>query len=141
MDAQISYKKEANSCSQWQGINTEVCKSRSTARISTGSTIVFNDMEKNIKSPHYYFADDTQLFQAKTSESIQIYKLNMDLKEILSWSKKWMVEFAPEKTIHIRIAKSKPPSNQNYQTYGTKSQITFNQLITHQFLDPHRIVS
>ena len=37
-----------------------------------------------------------------------------------------MVEFAPEKTVHIRIAKTKPPSNQNYQTYGTKSQITFN---------------
>ena len=54
--------------------------------------------------------------QHGTAEGTQIYKLNVDLKQILQ-SIKWKVEFVAEK---------KPPDNKNYQTYGTKSQITFN---------------
>ena len=68
----------------------------------------------------------TQLSQHGSAEGTLIYKLNADLKQILKWSKKWKVEFAPEKTIHVRIAKKRPPDNKNYQNYGTKSKIVFN---------------
>ena len=90
--------------------------------------VYINDMDSGLKSPHHYFADDTQLSQHGTAEGTQIYKLNTDLNHILQWSKKWKVQFAPEKTIHIRIAKNKPPDNKSYQTYGTKSQIIFNHV-------------
>ena len=89
--------------------------------------VYINDLDPEIKSQHFFFADDTQMFQANKNETEQVYQLNKDLKAILKWSKKWMVQFAPKKTIYLRISRMKPPSEANYQTYGTTSKIRFDK--------------
>ena len=87
--------------------------------------VYINDLDPSIKSQHFFFADDTQMYQAQLSETEQVYRLNLDLKEILKWANKWMVQFAPEKTIYLRIAKKKPPETADYQTYGTTAKLRF----------------
>ena len=90
--------------------------------------VYINDLDPEIKSQHFFFADDTQMYQANLPETQQVYKLNQDLKSILKWSKKWMVQFAPKKTIYLRIAKTKPPANKDYQTFGTTAKVRFNNI-------------
>ena len=33
-----------------------------------------------------------------------------------------------EETIYLRIAKTKPPANKDYQTFGTKAKVRFNNI-------------
>ena len=70
--------------------------------------VYINDLDPEIKSQHFFFADDTQMYQANLAETQQVYRLNQDLKAIHKWSKRWKVQFSLKKTIYLRISKTKP---------------------------------
>ena len=58
--------------------------------------IYINDLEKNIKSNVFFFADDTMLFSVVNNPAISANELNHDLKVISQWAYQWKVKFNPD---------------------------------------------
>ena len=94
--------------------NVESCSQPINAGVIQGSClgpllflIFINDLEENIESDINFFADDTHLFVAGMPEQDQVRILNKDLKKIEFWSNRWKINFAPEKTIHLRFSRKR----------------------------------
>ena len=60
--------------------------------------IYINDLTENIKSNIRLFADDTMIYAEVDDPKITSDLLNSDLERINNWSKRWLVNFSPEKT-------------------------------------------
>lgn len=71
--------------------------------------IYINDIVDNVGGNIKLFADDTALYVdvENTLEGETI--LNADLKSIENWSKQWLVDFNPRKTVAMKVSlKTRP---------------------------------
>jgi len=66
--------------------------------------IYINNIEKNIISKMLLFADDSTLFHTYSNPKDDEEIINKDLQQINKWSKQWLVEFNPSKTIFINFS-------------------------------------
>lgn len=66
-----------------------------------------NDLPEAIRhdSEVYLYADDTKLFRRIAGDE-DCGKLQEDLDELRSWSERWMLNFHPEKSKHMRLGKA-----------------------------------
>jgi len=68
--------------------------------------IFINDIEMNIKSDLYLYADDVSLSKTNADPPVAERHLNEDHHTIENWAKRWLVEFNPSKTILLNFFKS-----------------------------------
>ena len=61
--------------------------------------IYINDLEKGIKSPVKFFADDISLFSIASDPKLSANELNHDLKLIEKWAFQWEMRFNPAEEI------------------------------------------
>ena len=60
--------------------------------------VYINGLEKGIKSPIKFFADDTSLFSTVYDQKISADELNHDLQLISQWAFQWKMSFNPDPT-------------------------------------------
>ena len=61
--------------------------------------IYINDIQSNVQSSCFLFADDSFLLEEITgSPDVSALHLNQDLQSIMSWSKQWLVTMNESKT-------------------------------------------
>ena len=73
--------------------------------------IFINDIEDNIESDINLFADDTALVEKYSDGIIVESLLNKDLERIACWSKQWLVDFNPNKTVFVNFSLKKVKSS------------------------------
>ena len=67
--------------------------------------IYINDIVKEINSSIRLFADDTSLYVIVDNPQSAAYTLNNDLEKITQWSRLWLVDFNPAKTISMIVTR------------------------------------
>ena len=102
---------------------TESSSARVTSGIPQGSVLgpilfvlYINDLPDGIKTNVMMFADDTKVYNDTTVENGKT-DLKHDLKELEDWSRKWLLEFHPDKCVVLDIGKSRP--SEPYQLSDT----------------------
>ena len=75
--------------------------------------IYINDLPDNIVSTLYMFADDTKCFREIAGPNDQGI-LQSDLDQLQKWSKKWLLQFHPEKCKIMTISKLKTHTQRGY---------------------------
>ena len=84
--------------------------------------IFINDIENNIKSDMFIFADDTTLLKSYCDVYEAESCLCEDLNSISIWAKKWMVDFNIKKTIFVNFTLKR--EKKNLQLYFNGVQVT-----------------
>ena len=67
--------------------------------------IYTNDIINDIESDIQMFADDTSLLEIICDTFESYSRVNRDLAKLVSWSKKWLMNFNPSKTKSIIFSK------------------------------------
>lgn len=67
--------------------------------------LFINDIVEDINSNIRLFADDTSLFIVVDNPETAAEILNLDIKKIMMWAKKWLVSFNPVKTDALLISR------------------------------------
>ena len=73
--------------------------------------IFINDIVKNIRTNIRLFADDTSLFKIVDCPINAAMELNIDLRYIYRWARKWLVDFNAAKTVSLIISKKRLKPN------------------------------
>jgi len=105
---------------QFVTINGQTSETRGlTSGVPQGSVlgpllflIYINDINENVSNPSFLFADDTSVFGSiqNSDATLAIANLNQDLNEIHKWSKKWLVEINPSKTVAMLFSIKQQPT-------------------------------
>jgi len=74
--------------------------------------IYINDITDQVQNVSYLFADDTSVFAPFSSVHIDraVEQLNVDLREIHCWAKKWLINIHPGKTVAMLFSVKRHPS-------------------------------
>ena len=72
--------------------------------------IYINDIVCEIQSNIKLFADDTSLYIIVENPNLAATALNNDLERINAWSRRWLVDFNPNKTNTITFSRSSTPT-------------------------------
>jgi hypothetical protein len=72
--------------------------------------VYINDLAESIISDLFLFADDSTLLDVFSENAFSIQKVINDLLTIEKWSKIWLVDFNPIKTVGITFSVKRAPS-------------------------------
>ena len=87
--------------------------------------LYINDLPDIVNSKVYLFADDTKLMRKVTSED-DARALQRDLDELEAWSKKWLLQFNPDKCHVLTIGKFENIRHtERYKLYGKELEHVF----------------
>ena len=75
--------------------------------------VFLNDIELDIGSDLFLYADDTSLLKCFSSLNEAEQVINIDMLKLQSWADHWLVKFNPSKTKYILISNKKIKSNLN----------------------------
>ena len=92
--------------------------------------IYLNDIDKNIKSDMFLFADDVALLNKFKNKNDLEIELNSDLKQLNKWAQTWSMDFNPNKTEMVIFSNKKLKSNPNIYLKDVK----INQVSEHKHL-------
>ena len=82
--------------------------------------VFLNDIELDIESDIFLFADDTSLMKCFSNLNEAEHVINSDMIKLQSWADRWLVKFNPIKTKFILISNKKIKSNLNIFLNGNK---------------------
>lgn len=89
--------------------------------------IYINDLPDIINSNVYLFADDTKLMRKVKSEE-DAKSLQLDLDKLEAWSKKWLLQFNPDKCHVLTIGKFENIQHtERYNLYGNELEHVFEE--------------
>ena len=89
--------------------------------------LYINDLPDIVNSKVYLFADDTKLMRKVTSED-DARALQRDLDELEAWSKKWLLQFNPDKCHVLTIGKFENIRHtERYKLYGKELEHVFEE--------------
>ena len=92
--------------------------------------IYLNDIDENIKSDMFLFADDVALLNKFKNRNDLEIELNSDLKQLNKWAQTWSMDFNPNKTEMVIFSNKKLKSNPNIYLKDVK----INQVPEHKHL-------
>ena len=84
--------------------------------------IFINDIVTDIGCTIKLFADDTSVYIIIENPNTAALNLNSDLNKVHAWSKKWLVNFNPQKTETLLISR-KPDNNIHPPLYFDNTQV------------------
>jgi len=71
--------------------------------------IYINDLEEEVVSKVFTFADDTKLFR-QVSDTVDALGMQEDLDKLVEWADKWQMQFNVSKSKVMHVGKNKKPS-------------------------------
>ena len=91
--------------------------------------LYINDIDENISSTVWLFADDCIMYRIIDSLEDSLC-LQRDLSTILNWTKKWQMQLNIDKCVVLRCTRSTSPINYDYNLNDETLQVTEQ----HQYL-------